>query len=254
MTNRLGVATEASLIARIDELQRQIDELRSANNLFGSIPLGLSIKAKDPTDGSTLVQLGQNDAGTVGSFFYDQDARLLCWIGQAGVVIYDTTGNVIAQFDKSIVQLGRTSSTALWWDPDAGLVAPYEQIPMVPLQTEYVTVTSSTFTETHRAQIEYQQCKYVKLPVIVTVDAGTVAEFRLTVSGVGSSTAQQLAVSGGVNLFWEPPVTVAAGPYVYILEARRVSGAGNVYIFQPTGLTQGNYEAQSSTAGNWAPI
>lgn len=116
------------------------------------------------------------------------------------------------------------------------------EVPYIPLQVmranEYIVVTSGTFLGVWDFQAPIITTRAIHVDVVVSPDAGTNAEVRVNAVGLASTSAK--AVPGGtanIHTFdWELPAgpfVLGAGPYVFHVEVRRTSGAGNVYVYQP---------------------
>lgn len=101
---------------------------------------------------------------------------------------------------------------------------------------EAVVVTAGSFATVWRTDITNWLGDGLIVSTLVTVDASTTAELRLNVAGVGTSGV--LALGAGAfqpaEWRWEHPAPInGASTRQVNLEARRVSGAGNVTVYEP---------------------
>lgn len=112
-----------------------------------------------------------------------------------------------------------------------------------------VTVTSGTFTPVYRTVIPVPMSTVIATQVTVITDAATTGELRLTIEGVTSTSVKTLPanVQTDTSFAWAHgrDIGLGAAPMSMMVEARRTSGAGNVYVFAPNPLESSSGYAPS---------
>lgn len=116
-----------------------------------------------------------------------------------------------------------------------GFHAPYLHSGFVPRRTSagptYDTVASGSWTDVYTATFHRISHKGIAVDVPCAVDGGTGGEVRLT-GYAGNSSA--VSINGSTRSFrWLHGDDLGIGPIAFTVQARRVSGAGNVYVYQP---------------------
>jgi len=199
------------------DLERRVEALERANQLMASTIKGGSFRVFDEND-NEIVRLGAFDeAGYDG--FYVKDA--------AGTQILGANG----------VQ---------------GFSVPGVTVPC-RCNTELVAVTAGTWTTAYTWTIEVVTAIEFRFRVPLTCDVGSTGEVRVynntgaamignvkTLASGASEVAQFRATHG---------LTIGTGPINVLLQAQRTSGAGNVNVYEPSGLWVG--ANQVPVAGGW---
>ncbi len=216
----------ADLLSLIKELQKQVRELRRRSLFGAAISEGdLSVRT---SDGSTVLRVGEipygsgtvsglaitRADGTLQARFFDTSPG-----GGGYWALFDEQQNVIVSEDTVASQ---------------GLATPYLQVKSMP-SSEVTTVpqftTSATFVPLHRLHFQKAQ-PWIRTWLITQTDAATVGEVRLAVGGV-AITAAPLPLAAAINTYQllDAPVAGSHMSFQAIdVEARRVSGAGNVRV------------------------
>lgn len=132
------------------------------------------------------------------------------------------------------VTLQPSNKTVLWIDGENGIAWPYQVRAME--RDTFTAVTSASFVSTHVGNTLNVPSDSMVLQVYAYVDAGTVGELRCThnhIDAVNTPTAvRTVSNSGTVNTFawnWRHGIPITGSASVHV-EARRVSGAGNLYV------------------------
>lgn len=171
----------------------------------------------------------------------DEDGNELVRFDRDGIKIYDATGVLRARFGYINVASGYGVSV---WDENAGLRFevnddgyrdPWLPHPMISAGVS-TNVTGGSFAAIYQGQVQLVTHKGVSLTAVVSTDVGTVGEVRLKNIDTGATTSVVSIGSGssieqGFN--WLHGSLLGGGPVRFDLEARRVSGAGNVIVYQP---------------------
>jgi hypothetical protein len=102
---------------------------------------------------------------------------------------------------------------------------------------EAVVVTSSTFVDCWSMEFAYAVSTGFQTTVAWSTDVGTTGRLRLRNNVVGGASTDEIVLAAGTGGFaafrWRHGQPLGTGPFRPLIEARRVSGAGNVYIFEP---------------------
>lgn len=138
-------------------------------------------------------------------------------------------------------------------DTEMGLAAPYPPLQVVD-PNEFIAVTSGAFVTTWVAKTEQLRADAVKVRVGWGADASTPGELRVAIAGgFGNGETAEVALTAGTTgnaeFNWRHGVTLGVGPIWFLIEARRVSGAGNVNIYTPTVYEGGSEFFGATVAG-----
>lgn len=125
-----------------------------------------------------------------------------------------------------------TQPTVIEVDDD-GLEAPYLDFPLHKSDAP-VIVTSGTFINTWDGGAALVVARAIQVGVTITTDGGTTGEARVT-AGTVTSSAHTLPSGSSAYYAWDLLLeedTLGSGPLFVAVQARRTSGAGNVYVYQ----------------------
>lgn len=198
----------ADLLREWRDFDRRLRALESAPRATNTSVDEGAFNVND-ADGSEVAELGEFDEGS----------------GIYGVrVRHPATGVVLLQADT-----------------DAGLASPYQPLPAVD-PFDFRPITSATFVAVWWNVAEVISADAVKVRIGFGADASTPGEVRVVIAnaaGATSAIALPAGTSGFVEFNWRHGMTLQAGPVYFQVEARRVSGAGNVNIYTPTAVLGG---------------
>lgn len=159
--------------------------------------------------------------------------------------VFDSAGREVALLGSFVngdgvdtagaqINLQPSGTNVLWIDGENGIARPYQVRAMERDTT--TTVTSGTFVRTHVGHTLTVPSDALVIIVLAFVDAGTTGEIRVShnhVGGVNTPTATQTftnsATVASMTYNWRHGIPIG-GNAVISVEARRASGAGNVYI------------------------
>lgn len=97
----------------------------------------------------------------------------------------------------------------------------------------YATVTAGSFTGVFRTAFQMVSHKGMAVDIVVVSDVGTAGEIRLSNNAGNSTAAAVTSSTSTISYRWEHGASLGSGPYSFTIEARRTSGAGNVYVYLP---------------------
>lgn len=210
----------ARLEERLRRLEQELRAMQGRNPLNNAVFAG-TLRRVDEA-GNTLVQLGD---GGFTMFDADGEPRVIIGLtssGRYGIVVLDDDG-----------------TTPRLWADERGLLSPYLTVPVVAAD-DYKAVTSGTFVTSHTAQFELISHQGLYCWVTAVTAVGTVGEFRLRIPFSGAVTDVVSVASGtqATQQFrWLHGLDLSAGPVVVEVQARRVSGTGDVNVYRPPGMS-----------------
>lgn len=225
-------ALPPNLLDDIAELKRRVRTLETANRLESS-----SIGGSSTIGGSSLLTVLDSTGGQV--------ARL----GTLG----GTYGNGLHLTDPA------TNATVLFASDAGGTVVPYLANPWRRFD-EYFPVTSATFAETYQCRLESVSSVMIRFTAWLSADASTTGEVRLVVNAaqLGSTVSIAAASIQRYEFSMAHGIVLQGGPVEIAVQARRLTGAGNVNVYEPSGLTLGSKVAHGGAfpepAGGWHTI
>jgi hypothetical protein len=211
--------------------------------------------------------------------FYSSGASR-AFLRQGGLVIQDDDGNDIAfiglmsdgtrrgvellnQFGDSLLSFGElpdgsrgllVESATDGWDlvkmTTDGWAAPHlAGVPSDPAAVK--SVTSGTFASQWQVTFGSVLGRGVEVMIPWATDVGTTGELQV-ISNVPSTT-QVVSLPSGGNSYkyvrWTPGLRPGTGPLILQVQARRASGAGNVYVYPCQGWVQD--PTLCFDGGNW---
>lgn len=139
-------------------------------------------------------------------------------------------------FDYGLALEGADGDDAVVIDGQ-GFHTPYLHSGFVPRRTSagptYDTITSSSWVSVYTATFHRMSHKGIAVDVTIAADAGTVGEVRLQGFAGTSGAASVAGALEGKSFRWLHGENLGAGPISFTVQARRVSGAGNVFVYQP---------------------
>lgn len=104
------------------------------------------------------------------------------------------------------------------------------------LANQFVVVTSATFVPTAHMELPAFYGEVLNIRLVVATDASTTAEVRLR-QELSAATTSAASVGAGVQKFvdfeWLHQLHLGDTYEHFLIEARRVSGAGNVNVYYP---------------------
>ncbi|CAB5217937.1 hypothetical protein UFOVP209_32 [uncultured Caudovirales phage] len=132
-------------------------------------------------------------------------------------------------------EIHNSSGATVFQVLSSGVSVPRAQMGVVK-SSDFVVVTSGTFTPTWRAYSPYIVADAVQITVLVATDPGTTAEIRLTTNGSPISAINAIPANSQVStdFKWKTAgLVVGTGPAIFYVEVRRTGGAGNVNVYPP---------------------
>lgn len=145
--------------------------------------------------------------------------------------------SVIADgFDYGLSMQGADGADSIVVDGE-GFHAPYLHSGFVPRRTSagptYDAVTTGSWVDVYTATFHRISHKGIAVDVVLGVDGGTTGEVRIA-GFSGNSNAGAIASGSVVRSFrWLHGDDLGLGPLSYTVQARRTSGGGNLYVYQP---------------------
>jgi len=195
------------LSERIRELERRVNELSGARPMQHTALTEGTFRVRDPNTSVDPVRIGviHGEGG----------------VDHYGIMLVDEGG---VRFEVSIQD---------------GMQMPALPLISIPQKTlgagPFVVTTSATFETVYRATATTTH-KGVTFRGVVLTAASTVGEVRLQHAGTGATTGVISCPAGGQTnpvFQWLHGQPLGTGPHAFDLQARRVSGAGNVTVFWP---------------------
>ncbi|MHB8671865.1 MAG: hypothetical protein ACYDAD_15105, partial [Acidimicrobiales bacterium] len=110
-------------------------------------------------------------------------------------------------------------------------------------QVQTVDVTAASYTVAFAAAINQILHPTVTGSVVVTTDAGTTGRVRVRETTTGAVTADRALPAGAATtatIAWAHGIAPGSGPLVFVVEAVRDTGTGNVTVSVPTQLAANN--------------
>lgn len=214
-----------TLLTRMRAMERRIAELERGRTLNSASVSQGSFTVRTP-DGDVIMRVGEIVVGA--STFYG--VEMLRRDGSLQARFYDsaTGGGYWSMHDEAGTVIMSNDTTS-----GQGIARPYLDLPFVPwssVLTPPDLTTSATFATVHRAHGRKQQ-PWVEFMVVTKLDAGTTGEIRLTQGGVDISGVTSLPDGDYSYRRLTGPVTGDHMADLQIdVQARRVSGAGNVRV------------------------
>lgn len=209
-------ALPPSLAREIEDLKKRIKILEGSNKLLASAIKGGSLDVFN-ANGDLISRIGLFPSGTVGFLVLRPDS------------------------EHSIIE-------ANW---ESGLVHPWLGAEWTQ-PNQATTVTSGSFVTAWESWVELLYGSNLRFWVYVTADAATTGEVRFVRAGVGAI-GNTLTINASTSARYEFRIahglTVGSGPFAFNIEARRTSGAGNIYVYHPSPLMIGG--DMSPVAGGW---
>ena len=100
-----------------------------------------------------------------------------------------------------------------------------------------IQLTSSSFVTLWEARVELVSHKGCKVRVPWAIDAATDGEIRITALNNETDELEVEGAANGENLFnWLHGAELGSGPIMFRIQARVTSGAGEIHVYEPTGL------------------
>jgi hypothetical protein len=135
----------------------------------------------------------------------------------------------------------------------AGQLLPYVPWSGWHRTTDAEIISDNVLQSRWTVDIEIATSVALKVQVPVGADVGTTGEVRVRHQISGVTTNLKVIGSGASDIFdcfWLHPMSLQTGPGLFHVDARRTSGAGNIYVYHPGPLTFGSYTIQA-TSGGW---
>lgn len=145
---------------------------------------------------------------------------------------------------------------------DRGIGLPIINLPMVRTNN-FIVVTSGTFASTHNVTVDFSSWEVINFETALGVDAATTGEIRLR-DGITGQTTNAIQVVGPaipiVRFAWLHPAACGSGDprgrsvtLGLNVEARRVSGAGNVNVYDSSRVQLSSLLATPDATTNGIP-
>jgi hypothetical protein len=221
-------ALPPSMAGTLKDLEDRLSILERTNKLFASAIVGGTLRVLDATE-SPVVLLG-----LLPTSIFDP-------ILTNGIRVYSAGGVGVAP----IMSINQTNGMSFPWVSGEWKAPSNGQL-----------VTSGTFATMYTSTTELISSKEILFRVRLAVDAATTGEAKVLGTGVDGSGGGQLgntlslsASTDDVREFrFGHGFTLGTGPLMFSLQVRRVSGAGNVTVYQPHPL---HYGSVGPAAGGW---
>lgn len=165
------------------------------------------------------------------------------------ITILNAAGTRVAEYGKAAgggygiaVNEAASLGTLLFVNDADGFFFPALEHAFVAADDK-VTVTSGSFVTTHRAVIPNPMARVLRADIVATADVATTGELRVRLS-TGETTATKALPAGAqtdCSLRWAHLRDIGSNSTTFVtleVQARRVSGAGNVFVYRPPSLTQ----------------
>ena len=222
-----------SLLETIRSLERRVSRIEQGSPLVGNLPAGESISVVDPNDGSPLVTLGEASNGRLGAEFRNAAGDRLVHIGEL-------PGGATGLEAGSPLDAGASFLLV----SEEGIRLPYLSHGWT-IRDDYRVITSGSYVTTHEAVVGIVTHGTVGADyLVVSCDSGTVgkARVRCSVGGTTSEVTCPSGVSSNLRLRWDNSANLVlqSGPVSFFYEVLRVSGAGNVNVYNPGNLYMGD--------------
>jgi hypothetical protein len=210
-------ALPPNLAALLADLTDRVKTLESSNHLLSSSILGGSFSVLD-VNGAVVLTLG---------------------------ALIESDGTPVSGISAAMP----SGTSTLWIDSVAGTVLPMIMAPMVN-STESST-TSATFASFFTSVVLGMTADSATCWIPGRVDAGTVGEVRLHHNYSGGASTSAITLTSTTSVYaifdWRHGVPLSTNT-TFTVEARRVSGAGSVYLsLPPTGITLTGHQMFGAT-------
>lgn len=159
-------------------------------------------------------------------------------------IITDLTDRIIAlertqQFSHAKVTTPDDPDLAFLWITGGEKLAPFDVGGWAPkhalTNSQFAPVTSATFVPCFEAAIALLYTPELEFSFPIGVDAATTGEVKITFAGQATDTESLSAsFSGNANCRWAHGADIGTGPGFVKIEARRLTGTGNINIWWPT--------------------
>ncbi len=212
------------LLSRINDLERQVRELRRGSLYNAAISQG-GLEVRTP-EGNVIMRAGEIPVGSATAFGVEMrrnngslQARFFDSGGGGGFwALFDEAENILFSDDTYSGQgIARPYLGAAWM--------PYSEVLTPP-----IAVTSATFVKTHRAHFPKQQPR-IRCLLLCDSDADTTGEIILTDHGVQLGPTVTVELGANAYAFLDAEVSGAHMDHKYLdLEVRRTAGTGNVRV------------------------
>lgn len=260
-------AVPESLMTRISDLERRLRALERSPQLTSSSIRDGTLSILDG-DGTTTVEVG--DSTVLGMTVRNPDTGIESLTAGydpsttgSAVITYDTAGNYTTRLGKAasdadagiiISTDGDNMGNYSLYANGGGLIRP--AVPIVWWDPNVVkAATTGTFDSKWRCLVRFNPSKQIYITVRNVTDVGTTGEMRIINVTTGLQWGSTMTMNtGGVvfgSVFYADMSDIDVGvndTFQLSIEARRASGAGNVWLYTPTGV---HTDLGVVPSGNW---
>lgn len=241
---------------RIRELERRLAAMETSRSVQLSTVHGGRIDVLNDA-GNKVAEIGANPEydDRVAVRVFDPDTGTVTFV--SGEVNVNSVDGVSTQEDVGIVVQAANGQDIISATRDQGILRPAFTFPWHP--PDAIVVTGASFASVRQAEPAWWPSTALRVSVYVEAAAGTTGEIRLRIRANGGAIDQYtsaISIADGSAQYhyfrWDlvngPGIGIGSS-FVLDLEARRTSGAGNVWVDQPTLRSWNTYAQGADTDG-----